>query len=175
MGTLALGSRTWRKKPNFDTEEGRWSLKVGLFLAMMSVVVMLAIVTDPEDSFLSILVRLVFTVVAILQFGMSLILIWRGTSILIKKWRWIKAAVSAQGTIVTNEAEYYETGGYDAIGHETYALVVKPHYIQSASDLVEQVLWVDVSKRVYNNYAPGETVRLYYSRADAATFLLKGE
>jgi len=34
METIALESRTWRKKPNFDTEEANKFLRYGLFFAI---------------------------------------------------------------------------------------------------------------------------------------------
>jgi hypothetical protein len=90
-----------------------------------------------------------------------------------QKKAWLKASTSAQTTIADRKMNIHEEEyGYWVDGWSLGLAMIPPQLVVEPE---ESVVWVSVSKALYNKYANKSSVRIHYSTKNPFEFLLENE
>jgi hypothetical protein len=112
------------------------------------------------------LVDLILFVVIIYSIRYLVPLLWQ-------KSAWLKASTSVQTTIDDRKMNFHEEEYGDWVDGWSLGLAMIPP--QLAVEPKESIVWVSVSKVLYNRYANKSSVHIHYSKKNPFEFLLNDE
>jgi len=163
-----------RTRPDFDTEDTGKSIVLGGFIGLISLAMSGFGVIYLRDGVSSrklgeVLVGLYLCPVGMAQAFMCIKGVGGAVSALVKRHSWFMKAAHIQARILDKRAD-------DSIDYEVqYDLGLELTLPQATVTLDERCIWARVDERVYDRYASGDIVTVYYLPSSPLTFLIDGE
>ena len=166
-----------RTKPAVNTWEGYGLIGGGVFYILFSLgicyIYIFWFTHGSINGFWEICSTL-FSLFLALAMGIgSIYMLAKGIDTFTQNQDWMKGATKAHVSIVDRREDQYEYDQYTNI--MTYDLILQVDDKPEIPELNDRFIRAEVSKRIFNKYAPKSSAVIYYATDSPLTFILQGE